>query len=113
MDIGNIPDKEFKVVTIKMLRERGRRLYEPSGKEMATHSSGLAWRILGMGEPSGLPSPGLHRVGHNWSYLAAVAAAEDVKKNQVELNNTITEIKIILKETKGLPWGLSSKESTC
>ena len=33
-------------------------------KEMATHSSVLAWKILGMGEPSGLLSIGLHRVGH-------------------------------------------------
>ena len=43
--------------------------------EMATHSSVLAWRIPGTGEPGGLPSMGLHRVGHNWSYLAAAAAA--------------------------------------
>ena len=34
-------------------------------KEMATHSSVLAWRVLGMGEPDGLPSMGSHRVGHN------------------------------------------------
>ena len=34
-------------------------------KEMATHSSVLAWRIPGMGEPGGLPSMGSHRVGHN------------------------------------------------
>ena len=34
-------------------------------KEMATHSSVLAWRIPGMGEPGGLPSTGLYRVGHN------------------------------------------------
>jgi len=34
-------------------------------KEMATHSSVLAWRIPGTGAPSGLPSTGLHRVGHN------------------------------------------------
>ena len=34
-------------------------------KEMATHSSVLAWRISGMGEPGGLPSLGLHRVGHD------------------------------------------------
>ena len=34
-------------------------------KEMATHSSVLAWRIPGTGEPDGLPSMGLHRVGHN------------------------------------------------
>ena len=34
-------------------------------KEMATHSSILAWRIKGMGEPGGLPSMGWHRVGHD------------------------------------------------
>ena len=34
-------------------------------KEMATHSSVLAWRIPGMGEPGGLPSMGSYRVGHN------------------------------------------------
>jgi len=34
-------------------------------KEMATHSSVLAWRIPGMGEPGGLPSGGSHRVGHD------------------------------------------------
>ena len=34
-------------------------------KEMATHSSVLAWRIPGMGEPGGLPFMELHRVGHN------------------------------------------------
>ena len=45
-------------------------------KETATHSSVLAWRIPGMGEPGGLPSMGSHRVGHDWSDLSAVAAAE-------------------------------------
>ena len=35
------------------------------GKEMATHSSVLAWRIPGTGEPGGLLSMGSHRVGHN------------------------------------------------
>ena len=34
-------------------------------KEMATHSSALAWRIPGMVEPGGLPSMGSHRVGHD------------------------------------------------
>ena len=34
-------------------------------KEMATHSSVLAWRIPGIGEPGGLPYMGSHRVGHN------------------------------------------------
>ena len=46
-------------------------------KEMATHSSVLAWRIPGMGEPGALLSMGLHRVGHDWSNLAAAAAAMD------------------------------------
>ena len=44
-------------------------------KEMAAHSSVLAWRIPGMGEPGGLPSMGSHRVRHDWSDLAAAAAA--------------------------------------
>ena len=50
-------------------------------KEMATHSSILAWRIPGMGEPGGLPSMGLHRVGHVWSDLAALAAAMKTSEN--------------------------------
>ena len=44
-------------------------------KEMATHSSVLAWRIPGTREPGGLPSLGSHRVRHDWSDLAAAAAA--------------------------------------
>ena len=40
-------------------------------KEMATHSSVLAWRIPGTGEPGGLPSVGSHRVEHDWRDLAA------------------------------------------
>ena len=42
---------------------------------MATHSNILAWRIPGTEEPSGLPSKGLHTVGHDWSDLAAAAAS--------------------------------------
>ena len=38
---------------------------------MATQSNVVAWRIPGTGEPSGLPSMGSHRVGHDWSDLAA------------------------------------------
>ena len=38
---------------------------DPLEKEMATHSSVLAWRIPGTGVPGGLPSMGLHRVGHD------------------------------------------------
>ena len=45
-------------------------------KEMTTHSSVLAWRIPGTEEPGGLLSMGSHGVGHDWSDLAAAAAAE-------------------------------------
>ena len=50
---------------------------------MATHSSVLVWRILGMGEPGGLLSMGLHRVGHNWRDLAAAAAYFIVITNDI------------------------------
>ena len=43
-------------------------------KEMTAHSSVLAWRIPGMGEPGGLLSMGSHRVRHDWGDLAAAAA---------------------------------------
>ena len=48
--------------------------FHPLEKEMATHSSVLAWRIPGTGEPGRLPSMGSHRVGHDSSNLAAAAA---------------------------------------
>ena len=52
---------------------------------MATHSSVLAWRIPGKGEPGGLPSIGLHRVGHDLSDLAAAAhIIKIVLKNSAE-----------------------------
>ena len=50
-------------------------------KEMATHSSVLAWRIPGTGEPGGLPSLGSHRVGHDWHDLA-VAASVGIQRRQ-------------------------------
>ena len=48
-------------------------------KEMATHSNVLAWRIPGMAEPGGLLSMGSHRVGHDWSDLAAAAADKKLR----------------------------------
>ena len=53
-------------------------------KEMATHSSVLAWRIPGTAEPHGLPFMGSHRVGHDWSYLAAVAAEYIIRNAGLE-----------------------------
>ena len=46
---------------------------------MATYSSILAWKILGMEEPGGLPYVGSHRVGHDWSDLATATAAVSKK----------------------------------
>ena len=47
-----------------------------SEKAMATHFSTLAWKIPWTGELRGVPSMGSHRVGHDWSDLAAAAAAD-------------------------------------
>ena len=52
-------------------------------REMATHSSVLAWRIPGTGEPGRLPSMGLHRVGHDWSDLAAAAADREISRRSL------------------------------
>ena len=60
-------------------------LKHQSEKAMAPHSSTLAWRIPGMGEPGGLRSTGSHRVGHDWCDLAAAAAA--VKHQSSKLKN--------------------------
>ena len=60
-------------------------------KEMASHSSILAWRIPGMGEPGGLPSMGSHRVIHDWSDLAAAAAGE-IKGFNVYINKSHTYV---------------------
>ena len=60
-------------------------------KEMATHSSVLAWRIPGMGEPGGLPSMWSHRVGHDLSNLAAAAQLLHVKRIHVSFFNLEVE----------------------
>ena len=52
-------------------------------KERATHSTVLAWRITGTGEPGRLPSMGSHRVRYDWSDLAAVAAVGLKKKKSL------------------------------
>ena len=62
------------------MREIEYHQYRHVEKEKATHSCILAWRIPGTGERGGLPSMGSHRVGHDWSDLAAAAAADLFKK---------------------------------
>ena len=58
---------------------------------MATHSSVLAWIIPGMGEPGGLPSMGSHRVGHDWSDLAAAAVFYNGEGNGTLLQDSCLE----------------------
>ena len=62
------------------------------GKEMATHSSVLAWRIPGTGEPGGLPSRGSHRVGDDWSDLAAAAASQPLHWSLFRIHNCLRQI---------------------
>ena len=63
-----------------------------SEKAMAFHSSVLAWRIPGTGEPGRLPSMGSHRVGHDWSDLAAASAATWNEAEHYLLKNVPSEI---------------------
>ena len=63
---------------------------------MATHSSVLALRIPGIGEPGGLLSMGSHRVGHDRSDLAAAAAAVTSLRQVTEL---VTMSSTVLKES--------------
>ena len=65
-------------------------------KEMATHSSVLAWRIPGTAEPGGLPSTGSHRIGHDWSDLAAAAAASMDEKKPLTVKKLISIATYIL-----------------
>ena len=75
-------------------------------KELATHSSVLAFRIPGTGEPSGLPSVGSHRVGHDWSDLAAAAAASIIEAYSV-CSSQLYILTIILCEVSGVGSGVS------
>ena len=63
---------------------------------MATHSSILAWRIPGTGEPGGLPSMGLYRVGHDWSDLAAAGAADSILKSRdITLPTNLVKVRLV------------------
>ena len=66
---------------------------------MAAHSSVLAWRIPGAGEPGGLSSKGSHRVGHDWSDLAA--AAQQKLEKEMSTHSSILAWKIPWMEEPG------------
>ena len=72
-------------------------------KEMATHSSVLAWRIPGTWEPGGLPSMGSHRVGHDWSDLAAAAAYDILGDIRVSLVVQWLRIHLLM-QVQSLVW---------
>ena len=69
--------------------------WEDPEKAMATHSSTLAWRIPGMAEPGGLSSMGLHRVGHDWSDLAAAAVAAAAAENKTHIQIAVFYVKYV------------------
>ena len=69
-------------------------------KEMAAHSSVLAWRIPGTGEPGGLPSLGSHRLGHDGSDLAAAAAL----LHRLNLTNSPERLNLACTEGLALSW---------
>ena len=58
--VKNLPTMKMQETHVQSLGHE-----DPLEMEMATHSSILAWRIPGTGEPHGLPSMGSHRVGHD------------------------------------------------
>ena len=74
-------------------------------EEMATHSRILAWRIPGMGEPGGLPSMGSHTVGHDWSDLAAAAAAA---VDFIWLSEDCTVLLNHITKLESVPWDILS-----
>ena len=80
-------------------------------KEMATHSSVLAWRIPGTGEPGGLPSMGSHRVGHDWSDLAAAAAAHCRQHNDVSLSYRDINVSYLFDKWSICGWEQADKVS--
>ena len=90
-----------------------RRKWQPTpvflpGESQGWGSSSIpAWRIPGTGEPGGLPSMGSHRVGHNWSDLAAAAAVKD--RN---LGKWLGLVKIIKKTEDIWGWLLKVQSTT-
>ena len=83
---------------------------------MATHSSVLAWRIPGTGEPGGLPSMGSHRIGHDWSHLAAAADDKESTCNAGDPVRSLYQEDPLEKEmathSRILAWGIPWTEES-
>ena len=80
---------------------------------MAPHSSVLAWRIPGTGEPHGLPSTGSHRVRHDWNDLAAAATAgTSCKWNMQHLSFCVWQFHLAHKHLLGI-FSLCSSQKFC
>ena len=77
---------------------------------MVTHSSTLAWRIPGTGEPGRVLSLGSHRVGHNWSNLAAAAAAAGCKQRHYFANKILSSQSYGFSSSHVWMWELDHKE---
>ena len=82
---------------------------------MATHSSVLAWRIPGTGEPGGLPPMGSHRVGHDWSDLAVAAAAVLSGKPLIDSTHAVLDSakSLLVSVAWNLFWKLVFKLACC
>ena len=78
-------------------------------KDMATHSSVLAWRIPGTGQPHGLPSMGSHRVGHDWSDLVVVVVDSILKSRDSTWPTKVRLVKAMVFPV--VMWKLDHKES--
>ena len=79
-------------------------------KEMATHSSVLAWRIPGAGEPGGLPSTGSYRVGHDWSD-AATASSVNSKEPACQCRRYKRHMGLIPESGRSLEEGMATHSS--
>ena len=77
---------------------------------MATHSIVPAWRVPGMEEPGGPPSMGSHRVGHDWSDLAAAAAAaaSPTLRKLFFILSDATRCKVTKTESEAIPGSFAS-----